>query len=103
MYGRKYEVWNAACKRRATALTGQAMVAAAGWPAMTSRARFGPDNTATRPAGTSATSLMTSLARIPVPASIPFIADTITVPCAMLGAHNVRLALRDCAGMERTR
>jgi hypothetical protein len=70
---------------------------------MISRARFGPDNTAMRSAGTPVISVMTSLARLPVPTSMPFISDTITVPGPTCGAHSARLARRDWAGTESTR
>lgn len=49
------------------------------------------------------TSVMTWLAGRPLPTSMPFISDTITVSVPMCGAQAARLALRDCAGMDSTR
>ena len=51
----------------------QATTAAAGWPTAISPARFGPVTTTTRLGSTPATSAITSLIRLPVPSSMPFI------------------------------
>ncbi len=70
---------------------------------MISRARFGPDSTATRSAGTPVTSRMISLARNALPVSMPFISETITVWGGMCGAHAARHRRRDSAGTDSTR
>jgi len=70
---------------------------------MISRARFGPDSTATRSALTPVTSVMIWLARRWLLCSMPFISDPITVSPPMCGAHAARLARRLCAGIDSTR
>lgn len=102
VYGRKYGVWQAAWSRWATASSTQATTDAAGWRATISRARLGPVTTATRPAGTLATSSMTSLIRLALPSSMPFIRETSTVSAGSSGAHSARLPRRVWEGMART-
>ncbi len=102
VYGRKYGVWQAACRRWATASSVQATTAAAGMRAAISRARLGPVTTAIRSAPTLATSSTTSLIRMAEPSSTPFIRDTRTVPGASSGVHSARLARRVWEGTART-
>ena len=73
VYGRKYGVWQAACSASARSASVQAMTVAAGCSSAISRARFGPDSTATRSGPAPVTSQMTSLIRFVVPSSMPFI------------------------------
>ena len=63
----------------ATASSAQAMTLAAGWRSAISLARFGPETTATRSGPAPVTSAMTSLIRLVVPSSMPFIRLTSTV------------------------
>ena len=48
VYGRKYGVWQAACSGSARSASAQAITVAAGCSSAISRARFGPESTATR-------------------------------------------------------
>ena len=63
-----------------------------------SPARFGPATTATRAAGAPVTSAMTSLIRLLVPSSIPFMRLTSSACGGSSGAHPARLARSVCAG-----
>ena len=69
-------MWQAACSALARSASVQAMTVAAGCSSAISRARFGPDSTATRSAPAPVTSQMTSLIRLVVPSSMPFISDS---------------------------
>lgn len=95
-------MWQAAWRRWATASSTQATTEAAGWRAAISAARLGPVTTAMRSAGTLATSSMTSLIRLAVPSSMPFMRETRTVSGASSGAHAARLSRRVWEGMART-
>ena len=75
---------------------------AAGCPSAISLARFGPLTTATWAAGTSATSAMTSLIRLSVPSSTPFIRLTSTAPGASEPATAARFSRRLCDGTAST-
>ena len=80
VYGRKYGVRQALCSRSAVARSVHATTDAAGCPLAISLARLGPLTTATQELSTPATSVMTSLMRLVVPSSTPFIKLTRTVP-----------------------
>lgn len=67
-----------------------------------SLARLGPVTTAIRSRPTLATSSTTSLIRMVVPSSTPFISDTSTVSGASSAVQSARLARSVCEGMART-
>lgn len=69
---------------------------------MISLARLGPVSTATRSAGTLPTSSMTSLIRLAVPSSTPFISETSTVPGCSSPVQSARLARSVCDGTAST-
>jgi hypothetical protein len=102
VYGLKYSEWQAFWMRCATDSSTQATTVAAGWRNAISPARLGPDTTATRSALTPATSTMTSLIRLAVPSSIPFIRLTNTVPAGSDGTQAVRLSRSVCEGTANT-
>ena len=89
-YGRKYRVWQAAAAAAAPCSSAQATTVAASWRSAISRARLGPETTATRCGGTPSTSMITSLIRFSVPSSMPFIRLTSSAPGGISGAHAAR-------------
>ena len=93
---------HAACSRSATPSSTLATTAAAGWRAAISLARFGPETTATRSAGMSATSQMTWLIRRLVPSSMPFIRLTRTERSGSSPTQPLRFSRNDCDGTART-
>jgi hypothetical protein len=95
-------VWQAACSVSARAVSMQAITVAAGCSSAISRARFGPDNTATRSRPAPVTSQMTSLIRLVVPSSMPFISDSRLASPGSNGAQPVRLSRSDWDGTART-
>ena len=66
--------------RRVTGLRWAATTVAAGCSAAISGARLGPETTTTRAGSTRAVSTITSLIRLVVPSSTPFISDTNVAP-----------------------
>ncbi len=75
---------------------------AAGCRLAISPARLGPLTTATRSGPTPATSWITSLIRLAVPSSMPFIRLTSTVPGPISGAQPARFSRRVCEGTAST-
>ena len=102
VYGRKYGVVQASWSRTHASSSEQATTLAAGWPLAISLARFGPDTTATRSKGTSATSATTWLIRSVVPSSTPFIRLTRIASAASPVARLARLSRRLCDGTAST-
>ena len=100
VYGRKYGVAMACCTTVARSSSVQATTAAAGCRKAISPARLGPVTTATRAGSTSATSTITSLIRLPVPSSMPFIRLTSVASGRSRPAatHSARLPRRVCDG-----
>ena len=77
----------------------QAITVAVGCSAAISRARFGPDTTAIWSAGAPVTSPITSLIRLALPSSTPFIRLISVASGASSGVHSARLARRSCDGI----
>ena len=102
VYGRKYGVWHASCSASAVAGETLATTVAAICRLAISRARFGPDTTATRAASAASTEVMTSLIRMLVPSSMPLIRLTSSAPGGTSGAQSDRLARSVCAGTANT-
>ena len=88
----------ACCRATARSWSRQAMTVAVGSPTAISRARLGPDSTATWSDGTSATSAMTSLIRSSVPSSTPLARLTSVDTGGSRGRHAVRFARSVCDG-----
>ena len=65
-------------------------------------ARLGPLITAIRSGPAPVTSAITSLIRLSVPSSTPFISETITASPPMNGAHSVRFSRSVCDGSAST-
>jgi hypothetical protein len=95
-------VWQAACTAAARAPSVHAITVAAGCSSAISRARLGPDSTATRSAPAPVTSQMTSLIRFVVPSSMPFISDSSVASEGSSGAQPVRFSRSDWDGTART-
>ena len=85
----------------ATSSSAHATTDAAGSRRAISLARLGPLITAIRSGPAPVTSAMTSLIRLRVPSSTPFISETITASGAMCGAHSSRLPRSVCDGVAR--
>ncbi len=102
VYGRKYGVRQACWTRRAVSASVHATTVAAGCRCMISRARFGPDTTATRLSGTRATSATTSLMRRMVPSSMPFMRLTSTASGGSSSRQPASAARSACAGTAST-
>ncbi len=92
----------ACCSATARSWSAQAMTVAVGSSAAISRARFGPETTATWSAGTPATSTTTSLIRLSVPSSTPFARLTSVTPGGSRSCHAARLARSVCDGTANT-
>ena len=86
----------------AIAALADATTEAAGCLTAISRARFGPDTMTMRSGSTPPTSAMTSLIRLVVPSSTPFISDTTAAEDGSADPHAVRLARRVCDGTAST-
>ena len=102
VYGRNHGVTHDVATRSAVASSTQATTLAAGWRSAISRARFGPETTTIRWASTWPTSAMTSLIRLVVPSSTPFISETTAASAGSSGAQPSRLPRRVCDGTART-
>ncbi len=102
VYGRKNGLWQRACRDSATDSSVHAITEAAGWRLAISCDRLGPDKTATRPPPIPVTSSMTSVIRLAVPTSTPFIRLITTAPSGMCFDQTSRLALSDCDGTAST-
>ncbi len=86
----------------ATASSAQATTLAAGCRLAISLARLGPLTTATRSGPTLVTSSITSLIRLAVPSSMPFIRLTSTVCGSISGVQAARLSRSVCEGTTST-
>ncbi len=86
----------------ATSSSSQATTDAAGSRRAISGERFGPLSTAIRSGPAPVTSAITSLIRLRLPSSTPFIRDSSTASGSMYGAHSVRLPRNVCDGVART-
>ena len=64
--------------------------------------RLGPLTTAIRSGPAPVTSAITSLIRLRVPSSTPFISDTITASDGIRSAHSVRFSRNVCDGTANT-
>ena len=99
VYGRKYDDAQAFATSCAVASLLDATTVAVGCRWAISRARFGPETTATRDAGMSNASATTSLIRRSVDSSTPFISDTATASGASSERSGVSSARADCDGI----
>ena len=86
----------------ATSSSAHATTDAAGSRCAISWDRLGPLTTAIRSGPAPVTSAITSLIRLRVPSSTPFISETITAEDGMYGAHCSRLARNVCDGTANT-
>ncbi len=102
VYGRKYSVEHAAATRSATASVVAATTVAVGWCRAISRARLGPDTTATRSGWTPATSATTSLIRRFVPSSTPLDRLTSSVSCRSDAVSGPSVSRSTLDGRART-
>jgi hypothetical protein len=98
VYGRKYPVAAACCTSTARSMSRQATTVAVGCSRTISPARLGPVSTAMRSAGAPVTSAITSLIRLALPSSTPFIRLTRVASGGRNRAHAARLARSDWAG-----
>jgi hypothetical protein len=78
------------------------MTVAAGCSSAISRARLGPDSTATRSVPAPVTSQITSLIRLVVPSSMPFISDSRVASSGRNGVQRLRFSRSDWDGTART-
>ena len=102
VYGRKYGDRQARWTISALPSSAQAIRVAAGWRWAISRARFGPDTTTIRSRETPATSSMTSLIRLVVPSSMPFISETSSACGSIIETQCARFSRSTCDGMAST-
>ena len=102
VYGRRYGVKQARCTTPARSGSAQATTVADGCSSAISRARLGPVTTATRSGPQPTTSPITSLIRLALPSSMPFIRLTRVARRSTAGAQPPRLSRSVCAGSAST-
>ena len=90
------------CTRLAIDSSAHAITEAAGSRMAISCDRFGPLTTAMRSGPAPVTSAITSLIRLVVPSSTPFISETITTLPGMYDAQSTRFSRRVCDGTAST-